>query len=232
MNEKQTYKLTAVGLGPGDPELISVKGLKALQNAEEIFFPASKVDGDQINSHSLKIISTYELKGKLTPLHIPMTGKNREEMYDAAYELIKSSVLEGKKVAVVSEGELLFYSTFGYILRRAQRDAITCDCIPGIPAFAHAGSAGQVSIVEGEESFKVLAKPATFEQIEKELQEEQSLVVMKMKFLKGWPEFLRKQNRNFVYVEKLGTTEEFVCSNPDEMEGREIPYFSLILFTR
>ncbi len=223
-------KLTGVGIGPGDPELITVKGMKALESADVIFYPASKLEGKQEKSFSVQILAQLGLKVSCRPLLIPMNAKNRETNYQLAFEKIKAEVESGKKVVMVAEGDLLFYSTFGYILKLAETENIPCDLIPGIPAFIAAGSAGKRAIVEGANAFEVIARPESFQQIEHALKTDRTVVVMKMSVLNGWDAFLQDCNREFLYAEGIGTSAQFLTTKVEDISDREIPYFSLITF--
>ena len=224
--------IVAVGIGPGDPELITVKGLKALQQADVIFYPASKKSGDAEQSFSKKIIDCYGLKGDLKPLLFPMTGKNRSAFYREAYETILQARNAGKRVVVVSEGDVLFYSTFGYLLELANAGGVPCELIPGIPAFIHGGAEMKQPLVDGRETLGILPRPESFDQVRQRLDTTDVLVVMKMSVLKDWGSFLATCTRPFFYSEKLGTAEQFVSSSADEIGGRIIPYFSIIIFKK
>lgn len=223
--------LTGIGLGPGDPELVTLKAMKALNEADVVFFPASSVKGDKIHSFSLKILEQLDVKAECKPIVIPMTGKDRELRYREAYQLVRAEMDKGKMVVVVNEGDVLFYSTFGYLFRIAKDEGIPCRVIPGIPAFIAAGSTGDRPLVEGNACFNLIARPQSFEQIEERLraQPEATLAVMKMKVLDGWYDFLKKSHRPFLYVEKAGTSDEFATSDAEKLKEREIPYFSVIL---
>ncbi len=221
---------TGVALGPGDPELITVKGLKALQNADVIYYAASKIDKNGIQSFSKNILDSYQLNAPCRPLHFPMTGKNRAVFYQQAYEKLKRDAQEGLKVVMVTEGDLGFYSTFGYIMKLAKKDEIAVNAIPGVPAFIAGGAQSGFPIVEGDRHFTTLALPKTFEDIKSRLNEKQALVVMKMKVLNGWFEFLSSVEREFIYVEKTGTVDEFITSDVADLKDRSIPYFALIIF--
>ncbi|GAF02089.1 precorrin-2 C(20)-methyltransferase [Saccharicrinis fermentans] len=223
-------KLTGVGLGPGEPELITVKGLRALQAADIIFYPATKVGGGNNVSFSARILDALELKVTCAPLYIPMSGKNRADNYQVAFDAIKKEYDAGRHVAVVSEGDLLFYSTFGYLLDLAKKEQMNYELIPGIPAFIAAGSQGVQAIVEGNQAFKVIARPDSFEQIEEALKENVTLVVMKMSVLKDWYLFLKNSSHAFFYIEKVGTDQQFSTTEDKDLECRTIPYFSLIVF--
>lgn len=223
-------RLIGVGLGPGDPELITLKGLKALQTADVIFYPASKISETGQTSFSAKILNELQVDVECKPLLIPMTGKNRNEQYQNAFKIIQHEYDTGKTVVVVSEGDLLFYSTFGYLLKHAQNEGIECELIPGVPAFIAAGAVGAQAIVEGNQHFSVIARPKSLEEINAALKKNSRLVVMKMSVLDDWYTFLKNNQHSFFYIERVGTVEQFSTSDFNDLEYRKIPYFSLILF--
>ena len=225
-------KLTGIGLGPGDPEMVTLKALKVLRQADVIYYPATCFESGRVKSFSLEILQQLDITTECRPLIIPMTDKNRDEIYRKAYQIIKESLEEGKKVAVVNEGDVFFYSTFGYLFKMAKADNVECCVICGIPAFIAAGSLGTSPIVEGNSGMNLIARPKSFAQISQKLHEnpDDTLVVMKMKVLIGWYDFLKKCLRSFLYVEKTGTIDEFVTSNAEDLKDREIPYFSVIIF--
>lgn len=223
------YNITAVGLGPGDPDLITVKGLKKLQEADVVYFPASKIEADNVKTFSGKILDAYNLKCELKPIHFPMTGKGRERIYDAAYNTLLEAA-KTKKVVIANEGDILFYSTYGYIQNRANRDGIKCETVPGIPAFVAASSAIQHPVVDGNKNFRVLARPSNFEEVKFALRNDSSVVIMKMKVLDGWYDFLKEMGRDFFYVEHVGCSDEYLTSNIEDLKDRKIPYFSMLIF--
>lgn len=223
-------KLTGVGLGPGDPELITVKGLKTLQSADIIFFPATDLSKEKHVSFSVQILDALKIETTCQPLLIPMSGIDRDKHYQEAFERIYKEYNSGKNVVVVAEGDLLFYSTFGYLLKIAEQKGIECELIPGIPAFIAAGAEGKQAIVEGNQHFSTLARPNDFDEIKAALKENSTLVVMKMSVLNNWHDFLKDCQRPFFYIERVGTTEQFSTSDFNDLKSRRIPYFSLILF--
>jgi len=223
-------QLYGVGIGPGDPELITVKGLKLLQSADVIFYPASKVEGDRVVSFSKKIIDQLAITAPCVPLHTPMTGLDREAFYQAAFEQVYAALQRHRQVVIVSEGDILFYSTFGYLLTLAKAQGVECHLIPGIPAFIASAAQGDRPLVEGNGEFKVIARPDNYEQIRQALDQGYALVVMKMSVLKDWYHFLKAANHAFLYIEKVGTEAQFVSSEVEVLKERTIPYFSLIIF--
>ncbi len=227
---KKQGKLIGVGLGPGDPELITLKGLKALKNADVIFYPATDMSATNQISFSARILDALDLDTPCVPLHIPMSGKNRAENYKKAFDIIYKEYQAGKSVAVVSEGDLLFYSTFGYLLELAKEHQLEVELIPGIPAFIAAGSQAERAIVEGNKQFKVIARPGNFDEITIGLQNNATLVVMKISVLEDWYAFLKQCKRPFFYIERVGTEHQFSTTDIKDLAFRKIPYFSLIIF--
>lgn len=222
-------KLTAVGLGPGDAELITVKGLKRLQRAEVIFYPSTNDSDGKKKSFSLKILEQYRLKAQLIPLFIPMSGDNQYHNYKKAFEHVKSVVESEKEAAIVNEGDLLFYSTFGYILPFFKQVGLPVEIIPGIPAFIDAASKSQTALIEKQQKLTVVPGTSSFQEVKKALQDNEAVVVMKMSTLDQWHRFIDENDYHFFYVEKLGTSEQYCTSELDDLKNRIHPYFSLII---
>ena len=221
-------KLIGIGLGPGDPDLITLKGFKALKEADIIYYPSSSM-GENKNSFSATILQQIDISTPTKPFLIPMKSSDRLSYYNSAYKDIKNDILSGKKVAVVSEGDLLFFSTFGYILKLASSDKLPLELIPGIPAFIAAGSLSQRPIVEGQNNIKIIALPVNFKQITKALEANSTIVIMKMKILKGWYEFLKSNNLDFFYAEQIATSNEYSTTNIEDLKGKTIPYFATLI---
>lgn len=224
------HPITGIGLGPGDPDLITLKAFKALQDADVIFYPASEITEDNTISFSLVVLRCLGFEDKSEPLLLPMYAHNRKDNYINAYNIAKKAYLQGKKIAIVSEGDILFYSTFGYILELIQADNIPYCLIPGIPSFILATAATGKVLVNGNKTLRVLALPQSFDIIKKNLSAEVGLVVMKPKKLKGWYAFLAEISSPFFYVEYLGTEKQFITADKEMLKNREIPYFAMFIF--
>lgn len=143
-----------VSLGPGEPDLITLKGLKALQNADCIFCPETRTIRGQIFSRAAGILHALDIPDTtLSRFALPMS-KNREQAF-AAYDKVYSeaSLLhkENKKVCIVAEGDAGFYSSIHYIFEKLQADNIPVQHIAGIPAFIAAGACAGLHIASQEE---------------------------------------------------------------------------------
>ena len=122
-----------VSLGPGEPDLITLKGLKALQNADCIFCPETRTISGQIFSRAAGILHALDIPDTtLSRFALPMS-KNREQAF-AAYDKVYSeaSLLhkENKKVCIVAEGDAGFYSSIHYIFEKLQADKVHGESLP------------------------------------------------------------------------------------------------------
>lgn len=228
MANKQGH-ITAVGLGPGDTELVTIKGYKALKKADVIYYPASSIKEDNITSFSLQILDDLDLTTPVKAMHFPMKSAKRIQYYQQAFNQIKKDYRAGMEIAIVSEGDVLFYSTFGYLLKYIQEDELSHSIIPGIPAFIATGTLGERPIIEGNGSTKIIACPDNFNEIKSILKDAGTLVIMKLSKIKNWDSFFEKLTVPFLYAERVGTEKQFFTNNAKDLIGRRIPYFSILI---
>ena len=133
------FPVIFVSLGPGDPELITVKGLKDLQTADCIFCPETLAkDGNRVSRAADILLQLDIPENTVHRFPIPMSKQREKALsaYDEVY--MESSTLrqQGKKVCIVAEGDAGFYSSIHYVYDKLQADGIPVKHIPGIPAFS------------------------------------------------------------------------------------------------
>ncbi len=229
-------KIYGISLGPGDPDLISVKGLRILKTADRIYYPGSIGKGGEEKSFSFKILEHYNLvTEKLRGFHVPMNGERgqAESVYDMVYREILDGYRQGLSIAIVSEGDISFYSTFGYLLEKINRDGLDLEMIPGITAFLAASSESLFPLAWQRDKIAILPRLSSLEDLEKHLREFETVVLLKITgFTDELKSFLRKTGTPFLYGEYLGRPEQFLTKDIRELETREPPYFSLLIFGR
>jgi precorrin-2/cobalt-factor-2 C20-methyltransferase len=151
--------LYGIGVGPGDPDLIPVKAIKALQKVDLIFAAASTK-----NPHSQAVeIARSHLPAQVEVrlLKFPMTKDPAEK--NAAWRTHAEAILEvlaqGRSAAFLTLGDPLTYATYGYVLTRirALRPDARVVTIPGITSFQAAAARVNRPLVEGEESLLILS---------------------------------------------------------------------------
>lgn len=148
-----------VGLGPGDPELITVKALKALKEAAVIFYPRSAKLKKSIARDILKDLPGVD-PGKLKPVLFPMS-ENKDvlnEHWQKAAKVIIRSLEKTGPVAFVTLGDPSIYSTFGYLRNELQRLApdIRFITVPGITAASAIAAQASSGLVEGREELRIV----------------------------------------------------------------------------
>ncbi len=208
--------LYGIGVGPGDPEWITVKGLRLLQAAPVVCFPAGK-DGGAGYAHS--IVAQYLDAGRqeLVPLSFPMSRK--AEVLRAAWEAAGATVagfLEaGRDVAFLTEGDPLFYSTFIYLAEAARVRLSGCRVVtvPGVTSLAGCASAAGLPLALANEHVAILPAPDALADLDRVLDEFEVVVVMKAAaYLDRVLPALQQRGllQSAVLVERCGTGEERV----------------------
>lgn len=230
------HKIQGVSLGPGDPELITVKGLRVLKESDIIFYPGSILSDGSTASYVLPILEHYEVeKTKLQGFFLRMSADRfcAEETYERTALKILEVFQQGKKVSIVCEGDLSFYASFSYLLEKLHRLNIPVELIPGINSFSLGAARHQIPLCLQDQKVSVLPREESIENIELALQQYDTVILMKIR--PGWKnlrQHLLSKSWSYYYCERLGTENEFVTSDITELQGREIPYFSLLIIKR
>ncbi len=156
---KKTGILFGIGVGPGDPELITLKATKILNQVDTVFAAASTK-----NNHSLAVnIAERHIpeNTKVKMLRFPMTRDKNEtrKAWRKHAQTIIAEIERGKNVAFLTLGDAMTYSTFGYIIRHIQDLApdIEIQTVPGITSYQAAAASLNMPLVEGEESLMVVS---------------------------------------------------------------------------
>ncbi|MBO9349137.1 precorrin-2 C(20)-methyltransferase [Chloroflexus sp. MS-G] len=232
-------ELIAVGVGPGDPELITLKGLRAIQSADVIFTPLSR-EGDA--SIALQIATPWidQERQRLVSLPLPMTrdaGQLRPA-WQAAAATIQQELTGRQRGVYLLLGDPLLYGTFSYLWRELHTAAnITVKIIPGITSFAAAAAAGGVPLTMADERFVVL--PASYETdmltLQRLLNDFNTVVLMKAgTALPTIVTALQQLNLldNALYAERVGLEGEFITRDLRTLDLQHRPYLSLVIVRR
>jgi precorrin-2/cobalt-factor-2 C20-methyltransferase len=149
-------KFAGVGIGPGNPELLTLKAIAALESADVICTPRSENSRDSI---AYGIVKPYcegkqvlDMSFSMAPVHVDRTGF---WMRHALH--IATLCDEGKTVAFVTLGDPGLFSSFGYVVRlvREIRPETNIEIIPGITSISAATAALGISLAEAEEGVTV-----------------------------------------------------------------------------
>lgn len=231
MNNKG--KIYGISLGPGDPEMITLKGLKILQQMDKIYYPGSRLEDESTTSFSLPILEHYDLdETKFVGMFIKMSDdrKDAENVYKSTFEQMLIDYQNGLHVAFVSEGDISFYSTFAYLLKHIQQHKLDVEIIAGVPSFILGSAVHQTPVALLNEKIAILPRMKNREQLERYLQEFETVVLIKVKsVIQELSVYLENKNADIMYCERLGTDKQFITTDLNEVKIREVPYFSLLI---
>ncbi len=158
MNEK-LGKLYGIGVGPGDPDLLTLKAVKVLQQVSVVFTAASSKNDYSL---ALEIARPHiPADARVHPLAFPMTRdiEAKQAAWAANADIVADYLLQGRDAAFLTLGDSLTFSTFGYLLRQigARYPDIPVETVSGITSYQAAAAALNMPLVEGEESLLVLS---------------------------------------------------------------------------
>jgi len=155
--------LLGVGVGPGDPELLTLKAARVIQTAPVIAVPCAGADGD---SYALQIVQELLRPEQLViKLHFPMVrdlAMRRRHRRQAA-ETVAGYLARGQDVAFLTEGDPLLYSTFVYVLEQMP-DGVPVEIVPGVSSYHAAAAEAHLSLVQAGQRLAIL--PATNENLD------------------------------------------------------------------
>jgi precorrin-2/cobalt-factor-2 C20-methyltransferase len=169
--------LTLVGVGPGDPELLTLKAVNAIKAADVLVFPQKPGE----TSLALHIAQSHiNPKSKLMPINVPM--KVEREPAQAAYDEMAGAIADcleaGQNVAYLCEGDPLFYGSAMYLLSRLpQADT---KIIPGITSLTATAAGIGRPLAARNETLKILPAPLPSDKLMDELQTTQSAAIIKV----------------------------------------------------
>ena len=173
-------KLIGVGVGPGDPELLTVKAIKTLKSVPVICAPKSSKDKPSLAlSIVQKIVNEREDDHVIfEPLFPMIEDKMALESYWAdAAQLILSELQEGRDVSFITLGDPSIYSTFSYIAHIIKDEGYLVEMIPGITSFTSCAATASISL--GEKDEIIIVVPKVDQRLEEILEHADTAVIMK-----------------------------------------------------
>ena len=216
-----------VGVGPGDPEYMTLKACRLIRENEIIAVPG-KVPQESV-AYRIAVAAVPELAEKtLVPVYMPML-KDREKIdaeHRKAAKLFESYLDQGKNVVFLTLGDSTIYCTFSYIQHYLEADGYPIELVSGITSFCAAAAALGVPLVEWDEQLHVL--PAVH-RLEAELEQPGNYVLMKSASKMGAvKDILRRSGRAVSMVENCCMPGEKRYHSVDEIPD-DAGYFSLII---
>lgn len=225
-----TGKLYGVGLGPGDPELITLKAARLIQGADIIAYPAA----EGVPSFARSIAADLLAHGpEEIAIEMPMVAERfpAQAIYDEAAEKIASHLEAGRDVVVLCEGDPFFYGSFMYLYAR-MADRYPVEVVPGVTSVTACAAVAGVPLVARNDRLTVLTGPMPEMELAERLRHCDAAVIMKLGRHFGKVKRALAANGltdRAVYVERATLPAQRIGQ---VSEISEAPYFSMILVQR
>lgn len=238
-------KFIGIGVGPGDPELITVKAVKALKMVDVISVPKAHANTPSMALGMIKQILAERAKPpEILELVFPMTKDEVEvkRLWAKNAGIVAEKVESGKVVAFITLGDPMFYSTFIYLFQglRQEYPEVKLEIIPGVTALTACAASSQIPLAEQEEVVAIIPSDLDSKLIEETAKQADTLVFMKCAHrFKDLVPILEKssftKNSTVALVRRCTMAEEeVIVGQIGDVEGWEVPedYFSMAIVKR
>ncbi len=216
-----------VGVGPGDPELMTLKACRLIRENEVMALPG-KVPQETV-AYKIAVAAVPELADKeLVPVYMPMVKDRKilEESHRKAADTIEHYLDEGRNVVYLTLGDSSIYCTFSYIQHILESDGYKTELVSGIPSFCAAAAALGTSLTEWNESLHIM--PA-LHNTEGRLEWPGNYVLMKSSsHMKDVKEMLARSGMDVQGVENCTMEDEKIYRSLGEIPD-DAGYFSLLI---
>lgn len=232
-----TAKLYGVGVGPGDPDLLTIKAKEVINSCDVLFCPKKSEDADSfalqivsphMNNHTLKVV---ELVFPMQYEQATIEQKWRNNAALIAYHLEK-----GLNCAFITLGDPTVYSTFIYLLPYLKNVTYQLEIVPGITSFCAAAATLKQPLVAWQENLKVIpVRRSDSETLYRQIADSDNLVLMKPSndatTICRAIESLNLHN-SFALLTKVGTPEQRIIDDFEQLKTMQIPYLSTIIIKK
>jgi len=224
-------KVYGVGLGPGDPELMTLKAARLIKGADIVAYPA--LEGRESFA---RFIAAAHLKPGVREVRfdVPMVTARApaQQAYDHAAHEIATCLEQGENVVVLCEGDPLFYGSFMYLSARLSA-RFEVEVVPGVTSVSAGASAQGLALASRNEVMSVLPAPLENEALRAGLLQADSVAIIKLGRHFGRVRALLGDmglTRSATYLERVSLGVE--KSAPLAEAPENAPYFSMILVTK
>ena len=224
-------RLFGLGVGPGDPELLTLKALRLLRAAPVVAYPAP----EQGYSFARSIVAVWlEAGQREIPIRIPIQPRQPPDaIYDAAAAELATELERGNNVALLCQGDTFFYGSFGHLFARlASRYRI--EVVPGVSSITACAAAASTPLVMRDETLAVIPATVDKTEIARRLSESDSVAIVKVG--RHFPKVRQILHElglldSARYIEHATLPNQHVSSLAC-VDAARVPYFSMILIRR
>ncbi len=224
-------RLYGVGVGPGDPELMTLKAVRILSEVPVVAYLAPDEGGSTARAIAERFIPPGREEIAIRVAMRP--GPEPAEIYDRAAAEIARHLAEGRDVAVLCEGDPFFYGSFAYLHDRLA-PRFPCTVVPGVSSLTACAAASGRVLARRDQALSVLPATLSDPELKRRLADADAAAILKVgRHLPRLKALLRHLGLagSSVYVAHATRADEKVAALAD-FAGDEAPYFSMILVAK
>ncbi|KOS62189.1 precorrin-2 C(20)-methyltransferase [Lysinibacillus agricola] len=226
--------LYGLGVGPGDPELITVKAFRVIQESPVIAYP-KKLKGSKSYAHRIVDVYINPEEKDMLGLVFPMTKDEAvlEREWTKSVELVYGKLKEGKDVAFVTEGDPLLYSTFIHMMKLMQEmhPDVEIQTVPGISSFNGSASRLGIALADGDDRVAIVPAHDDYDAMREAIESHDAVVFIKVaKVIDLMLEVLRDLDLlDKASVVTKVTSDEEIIWDVRELDGVDLEYLTLMV---
>jgi precorrin-2 C20-methyltransferase/precorrin-3B C17-methyltransferase len=237
MTSNQKGTLYGVGLGPGDPELVTVKAARLIAKADVIAYHCARHGRSIARGIAEPYLRDGQIEEKLV---YPVTTETVDhpggyagaiaDFYSSAAARLAAHLDSGRDVVVLAEGDPLFFSSYMHMHKRLA-DRFETRIVPGVTSVSAACAAVGIPLVEGDEVLTILPGTLHPDELAERLQNTDAAAIMKVsRHFAGIQEALKRSGRldDAFYVERASSSAQHTAAVAD-VDADEVPYMALVL---
>ena len=226
-----------VGVGPGDPELVTLKTQRLLRQAEALCF--TQLD-DGRESYAMSVIKSMlgEPGPELIPITVPSddTPVDKHTWQEAAAK-IGERLKNGRDVAFITEGDPMLYSEFSYLLDSVRESipGLAIEVLPGVSSIMAAAASAGIPLVTHGQRLAILPAVFGIDDLREAITSYDTIVLMRVdRTLLDALANLEKLGLagHAIYVRHVSTLREEVVQNIQQLSDEDLDYFSLLIIKR
>ncbi|MCF3935941.1 precorrin-3B C(17)-methyltransferase [Acuticoccus sp. M5D2P5] len=216
--------LSIVGVGPGDPDLLTLKAARTIEAADIVAYPTTSS-----GSFAARIAAAHTANALHVPFTVPMTNDGAAEAaYDAAAETLAGHLSQGRSVALLCEGDPMLYGSAASLMARLA-DRFAVEIVPGVTAASACAAVSRTSLVRGNEPLTILPATSEAETLRAALRGPGAVILYKVgRHFDSVAALVRAEGRTGTLVARATLPEESVRPLEATPAGPK-PYFSTIV---
>lgn len=229
METRMAGKLYGIGVGPGDPELLTLKAVRLIKECDVLAVPG--IQKENAASYQIAVQAVPEIAGKeCLAVDMPMTRdkKKLEESHTVAFKALRQALEQGKDVGFLTLGDPCIYSTYIYMHKKAVEAGYETEIVNGIPSFCAVSAKLNQGLVEKSQMLHII--PTTYG-MEEGLKLSGTRVLMKAgKKLDAVKKQLLEEGKEWkaAMIENCGMKEERIYCSMEEIP-EQAGYYTLMI---